>query len=117
MADGGEERASVLIYNLFLLRERWDCSSPCCQAVSGRTAVFTVMDLVGVLASRRCVGGRLCRARSEMENEHGPRPWGWRILVEEGSGVSLGGGLWGEEKSPCVLLQAGATYAGISITT
>lgn len=49
IADGREEKASILIYNLFLLRERRDCSSPCCQAVSGRTALFTVMDVFGML--------------------------------------------------------------------
>lgn len=58
----------------------------------------------GMHYSSSCIGGRLGRARSEMESERVHCPRGWGIFTERGSSVGLLAGLLGQEKSPGVWL-------------
>lgn len=72
---------------------------------SGRNTLFTVRDFFGMSFSLWCIRGRLCRARSEMENDPVCCPRGWRIVIEEGSSVDLTGDVLGQENSRCVWLR------------
>lgn len=89
-----------------MLREAGLLESLLSGKPSGRKTLFTARDFFffGMHYSSSCIGGRLSRARSEMESERIHCPRGWGIFTERGSSVGLSAGLLGQEKSPGVWL-------------